>query len=52
MACLNPRAHGDESIDGGTGLDTVDCGPGRDVLHVNIRSDRARSRNGEIISET
>jgi Ca2+-binding RTX toxin-like protein len=43
---------GNDTIYGGTGLDTVDCGPGRDVLYINVRSDRARSRNCEIIRET
>ena len=30
---------------------TVDCGPGGDVVYVNVRSDRARSRNCEVIRD-
>jgi hypothetical protein len=38
-------------LNGGAGADRL-CGPGRDVLSINVRSDRARSRNCEIIRET
>jgi hypothetical protein len=36
-------------IYGGTGLDTVDCGPNRDVVYINVRSDRGRTSNCEVI---
>jgi hypothetical protein len=43
------RGRDRDSIYGGTGLDTVDCGPNRDVVYINVRSDRGRTRNCEVI---